>query len=82
MIDLQSPVKKVEIRGDQLFLNSFVVESDGVYSIDDTLRVHEGENMYLFDGTNTSAEVAALLLSEASQAPEKALLQLQNFSKT
>ena len=37
--------------------------------------------MYLFDGTNTSADVASLLLSETSAAPEKALLQLQNFSK-
>lgn len=82
VIDLKSSVKKVEIRGDQLFLNSFIVENDGIYSIDDTLHVHEGENMYLADGTNVSADVASALISENSAAPEKALLLLQNYSKT
>ena len=38
--------------------------------------------MYLVDGTNISADVASAMIPPASSAPEKALLMLQNYSKT
>lgn len=81
VIDLKSTQEKVEIRGDQLFMNHYIVSTDGSYTLDNTLTVAAENNLFLVDGTELSPEIAADITSELSAAPEKLLMTVHNYSK-
>ena len=65
-----------------MFLNSYVVEQDGVYTTDNTITVSDLSNLFLVDGTDTEIQGSATKINELSQAKEKLLLSLHNYSKT
>jgi len=81
VINLESNIQKVEVRGDQIFINNYVVESDAVYALSNDIKVSDRENVCVVDGAQSSLEESITQAYSISDAAEKILFRISNYSR-
>jgi len=79
-IDLEADNLEIWVRGDRLFVWGYRVEQDARYTIDNTITASGEQNICAIDSNSVSLWEAVLQADSLSQAKEKLLLMIQNFS--
>lgn len=83
-IYLESDVLDVQVRGDRLFLNSYIMDGASIGDVSpvaSTLEVSDAENVFLIDTNQQYVEDVAETIYEQNTNEEKAILALTNYSK-
>jgi len=82
VVDLESEVLRVEVRGDRLLMWSFRIEDNtGDYYAGSEVRVSDSDNICIADGSNKSLSDLADETYGISEAEEKLLLLVENISQ-
>lgn len=80
LINLESNDIDIEIRSDRVFINTYKIADEGNYSIDNSIIASSHQNVCVLDGNAQSIWDAVLQGDSISQAKEKLLLMIQNYS--
>ncbi len=81
VIDLRSNSQKVQIRWDQMFVESYLIWADGSDIPDNTVGVSSDQNFFITDGGQTSRTELITKMGKISTAKEKLLLSIRNYSR-
>jgi hypothetical protein len=81
IVDLESNELELQVRGDRVFISSYQVNGASDYIADNSIIASHETNVCLVDGGAQSIEQSSIETNSISQAKEKLLLLIQNFSQ-
>jgi uncharacterized repeat protein (TIGR01451 family) len=82
IVDIESNTLEIGVRGDRLFISSYLVDGPWEYIADTSIIASDQANVCIVDGWVTSLEQSSIEANSISDAKEKLLLLIQNFSQS